>query len=323
MSERLPVVSVVTPTRNRARRLEALLASLREQTIGTGAFEVIVVDDGSEDDTPAVLAAERDAGVLDLRAIRNERPRGPTHARNAGVSSARGALIAFTDDDCVAEPGWLAAGLEAWAQDPNRFVQGTTTPIESERPLLGPRSYSYEITEADNDYQTCNIFYPRALLDRLGGFDTEMFGRFGGEDTDLGWRAIAAGAQAAFAADAAVHHAVVELTYGSAVRRCWSWNATAGLYKRHPELRRQRLLLGVFWNHHHYVTARFWVGLLLPSRKLLPLRLWLMKPWLTGRVFEPGSKTPSLERAAWYGVMDTVEMAALARGSLPHGMLVL
>jgi glycosyltransferase involved in cell wall biosynthesis len=315
-------VSVVIPTRDRAPRLEALLGSLRRQTLGTDRFEVIVVDDGSRDGTADLLAAESAAGALDLHTVRLDGA-GPTAARNAGVAIARGPLIAFTDDDCVTEPQWLAAGLEAWQGDPMRFVQGATAPIESERDRLGPRSYSYEITEPDDDYQTCNIFYPRALLDRLGGFDMGMFRRFGGEDTDLGWRAVAAGAQPVFAPEARVNHAVVELTYRSAVRRCWSWNATAALYKRHPELRRRRLLLGVFWNHHHYVTARLWLALLLRSRALLPLRLWLAGPWLRGRVIDGDTGRPSLRRVGWYATMDTVEMAALVRGSVPHGILVL
>jgi glycosyltransferase involved in cell wall biosynthesis len=325
-----PAASVVVPTHNRARRLEALLRSLREQTIGADRFEVIVVDDGSTDGTDVVLAAETATGILSLRTIRHATPSGPTAARNAGIAIARGPLIAFTDDDCIAEPGWLAAGIAAWDQEPMRFVQGATTPIEAEKHLLGPRSYSYEITEADDDYQTCNIFYPRELLSLLGGFDMELFSRFGGEDTDLAWRALAAGAQPVFARDAEVHHAVVELTMKSAVRRCWSWNATAALYVRHPELRRKRLLLGIFWNHHHYVTARMWAALLLPSRlpllpprSLLPLKLWLAKPWLTGRAIDHDSHSMSLQRTAWYAVTDTVEMVALARGSVPHRILVL
>jgi glycosyltransferase involved in cell wall biosynthesis len=322
VSEHAPAVSVVIPTRDRSRRLHALLQSLRAQTIGPEAFEVVVVDDGSVDGTQEVLAAEVAAGILSVRSVRGEGT-GPTAARNAGVAIAGAPLIAFTDDDCVTDPDWLRAGIAAWGGDPMRFVQGATTPIESERHLLGPRSYSYEVTAGDEDYQTCNIFYPRELLDRLGGFDFVNFARYGGEDTDLGWRAREAGATPVFAPDAKVQHAVVQLDYRSAVRRAWSWRATVPLYVLHPELRRRRLAWGVFWNHHHYVTARFWLGVLLPSRTLLPLRLWLARPWLVGRVLEPGTRRPSLRRAAWYGVVDTVEMAALACGSLPHGLLVL
>jgi glycosyltransferase involved in cell wall biosynthesis len=315
-------VSVVIATRDRAARLRAQLESLREQTIGTDRFEVIVADDGSRDETPAVLADEAEAGILNLRTTRLEGA-GPTAARNAALELASGELIAFTDDDCVTDPRWLEAGLAAWGGNPMRFVQGVTVPIESERHLLGLRSYSYEVTEPNEDYQTCNIFYPRVLIDRLGGFDMEMFGRFGGEDCDLGWRAREIGADPVFAPDAKVSHAVVQLDYRSAVRRCWSWHAVAALYVRHPELRRKRLLFGVLWNYHHYVTARLLLALLLPSRKLLPLRLWLAWPWLRGRVIDPETGRPSLERAVWYATMDTVEMAALARGSLPHGILVL
>lgn len=313
-------VSVVIATRDRAARLRAQLESLRSQTIGKDRFEVIVTDDGSRDETAAVLAAERDAGLLNIRSVRRNGG-GPAAARNAAAALARGQLIAFTDDDCVTDPHWLQAAHAAWGGDPLRFVQGHTTPIDSERHLLGPRSYSYEISAPDEDYQTCNIFYSRELFQRLGGFNESFTPA--GEDTDLGWRARELGAESVFAPDAKVGHAVLQLDYRSMVRRAWGWRATPALYVRHPELRRKRLVFGFLWNHHHYVTARMLLGVALPSRKLLPLRLWLAWPWLRGRVIDGETGRPSLRRATWYAVLDTVEMAALARGSVPRGILVL
>src|SRR5688572_297385 len=101
----MPAVSVVIPTHNRAGRLAAQLESLRAQT--TRDFEVIVVDDGSRDGTPEVLAAQIARGGFDLRAIRHDAPQGPATARNAGWQAARAPLVAFTDDDCISHPGWL------------------------------------------------------------------------------------------------------------------------------------------------------------------------------------------------------------------------
>ena len=80
-------------------------------------------------------------------------------------------------------------------------------------PIVPTRPCGRSVSTAfDPAFQTCNIFYPRAILERVGGFDIEAFGRVhGGEDSDLAWRAIKSGAAAVFADGALVHHAVNEL----------------------------------------------------------------------------------------------------------------
>src|SRR3954454_12908672 len=97
-----PLVSVVVPSSNRAAYLEVALASLTAQELD-GAYEVMVVDDGSRDRTPDVIEA---AGA---RCLRQERPRGPNAARNAGILAAEADLVAMVDDDVWAPPGWLEA----------------------------------------------------------------------------------------------------------------------------------------------------------------------------------------------------------------------
>src|SRR5437870_4291060 len=86
-------VSVVIPTHNRARRLGATLASMRAQTLPGDAFEVIVVDDGSTDETPAMLASEEARGDLQLRPVRLTGAGGAGGARNQGWRLARAPLV--------------------------------------------------------------------------------------------------------------------------------------------------------------------------------------------------------------------------------------
>jgi glycosyltransferase involved in cell wall biosynthesis len=316
-------VGVVIATRNRPQRLAAVLASLRSQTVGTARFEVVVVDDGSTGETARVLADEAARGELALRTIRRERSGGPAAAREEGWRATDARLIAFTDDDCVASPGWLAAGVAAWAGDDEVFVQGRTTPIESERHLLGPRAYSYDITAPDEDYQTCNMFYPRSLLERLDGFDAAHFPAVG-EDADLGWRARAIGARPVFAPDAHVQHAVVTMDARGTLRRGFRWGGAVPLYVRHPELRRKRLLYRVFWNWFHMIAVRALVAALLPWRRSLwPLKAWLAGPWLRDRARDPESRRIHPGRAAWFAVADTVELAGMVRGSVRARRLVL
>src|SRR5205823_4330911 len=181
-------------------------------------FEVIVVDDASTDDTQAVLRAEEKRGELALRMVGHEGGGGPGGARNSGWPLARAALVAFTDDDCEPEPRWLEELLAAWAGEPLRFVQGSTLPIESELGEQGPTTYTYDIRSLDLNFPACNIAYPKELLEQLGGFDAATFPRTG-EDCDLAWRAIEAGAEPRFAADALVRHAVVHLDRRGMLRR--------------------------------------------------------------------------------------------------------
>ena len=238
--------SVVLATHNRARRLEALLRSLREQTIGTSSFEVVVVDDGSTDDTSTVLADERARGALDLRVLRHERARGPAVARDAGWRVARGELIAFTDDDCVLTPEWLAELGAAWDGAPDRLVQGRTDPDPREIAGEGPFSRTLRVTALGPNYQTANVAYPRALLERVGGFDTVTFTVPGGEDADLAWRCFEAGAHAMFAPAAQAFHAVHQLGPLGKLRVAWRWHETMRLYAVHPG-HRAHLTYGVFW----------------------------------------------------------------------------
>jgi len=231
--------SVVLATHQRAARLRALLASLREQTLDPGRFEVVVVDDGSTDDTPRVLEEERARGGLALRVLRNERPRGPAVARDAGWRAAQGAFVAFTDDDCRLAPGWLEAMLAAAAGgDDRRFVQGRTDPDPDEVDREGPFTRTLRIRSLCPYFQTANVGYPRALLERVDGFDTVTFSVPGGEDADLAWRCIEAGGEPVWAPDAQAWHAVHQLGPVGKLKVAWRWHETMRLYARYPELRR-------------------------------------------------------------------------------------
>jgi glycosyltransferase involved in cell wall biosynthesis len=101
-------VSVVLPTRNRRALLAATLRTVfRQRDV---SLEVIVVDEGSTDDTPAMLAALPDARV---RVLRHETPRGVSVARNHGATEARGEWLAFLDDDDLWAPDKLSRQVQA------------------------------------------------------------------------------------------------------------------------------------------------------------------------------------------------------------------
>lgn len=109
-----PAASVVVPARDAERTIAACLAALTRQSLAPADVEVIVVDDGSTDDTAAIAA--RFAGVRVLRQGR----RGADAARRAGAAAARGELVAFADPDDVPPEDWLE-GLLAPAGPPGRL----------------------------------------------------------------------------------------------------------------------------------------------------------------------------------------------------------
>jgi glycosyltransferase involved in cell wall biosynthesis len=323
MSTPEPEVSVVVATRNRAQRLRGLIAGLHDQTLDAQRFELIVVDDGSSDGTAELLAAESKRAPFALVPLEHKGGGGPGAVRNTGWPRARGALVAFTDDDCKPDPVWLESMLAAWQRDEARVLQGSTTPIEAERAQQGLFTYTYDIQALDLNFPACNMAYPRALLERLGGYDAAAFPRTG-EDCDLAWRAIAAGASVEFVPEARVRHAVVSMSPSAMLRRAWRWGDAMPAFARHPELRRRRLLHRVFFNWSHWYLVRLAIALALPRwRVLWPLKWWLAHRYFEDRRWAPGAERPSARALAWNLVVDTVETVAVVRGSLRNGTVVL
>ncbi len=281
-------VAVVVATRGRPEQLAALRASLDAQTFRD--FELVVVEDSEG--------------------------RGPAWARNAGWHGTSANLIVFVDDDCVAAPGWLEALVDAASS--GAVVQGRVEPAQPMRPF----SRSLVVRGGPGPwFQTANIAYPRAVLESVEGFDADAF-PFVGEDTDLAWRARAAGARFTFAADAVVRHDVVRQGPVGALRFAFRWSDSVRLFARHPELRRAALTKRVFWKGSHYLLVRALLTLLVP-RRLRPLAVWLWLPYalhLVDRWHDEGGG-PAL--APWLVLHDLVEVAAIARGAVKHRVFVI
>ncbi|MGH9885968.1 MAG: glycosyltransferase family 2 protein, partial [bacterium] len=115
------LLSVAICTRDRAASLRRTLASLAECARASDPWEVLVVDNGSRDDTPAAAAAFE--GTLPVRVIHEAAP-GLSNARNAAVREARGAYIVWTDDDCLPARDWLSAYAAAFRAEPDAAVFG-------------------------------------------------------------------------------------------------------------------------------------------------------------------------------------------------------
>jgi GT2 family glycosyltransferase len=314
-----PRISVVVTTKDRSERLAATLAGLRAQTLPRSEFEVIVVDDASADPrTKALLEDELRARALDLRALESPFTRGQAGARNDGWRAARAPLVAFTDDDCVPDAGWLRAALEAAGRESGVIIQGRTEPEPAPEGYRRMFSRTVIVRTLGPQYQTCNIVYPRALLERLGGFDEAFGPPVVGEDTDLAWRAIEAGARTAFAPDALVIHAVHRLGPLGMLREATRWTDAPRVFARHPGA---RVILNrrLFWNGWHYLVFRslFALALPKPARRYLLTRHALQ---LVARAHDAGAGAWAVPYLLLY---DLVEIAAITRGGVRHRTLVL
>jgi GT2 family glycosyltransferase len=196
-----PRVSVVVCTYNGGRTLEQCLRSL--QALDYPDYEVIVVDDGSTDDTRAILAR-----FPDVRAI-HQPNRGLGVARNVGLREATGAIVAYTDSDCFADPDWLTHLVyqllrsKAAVGGPNLTPEdGWLAACVAAAP--GQPTHVLESDQTAEHIPGCNMAFRREALEAIHGFDPQY--RKAGDDVDVCWRLQQAGCWITFAPGAFVWH---------------------------------------------------------------------------------------------------------------------
>lgn len=299
-------LSVVVPSRERPHRLARLLDALAAQDAPREDWEVVVATTGES----AGLAAGHPVGA---RVVSAADP-GAAAQRNAGWRAARGEAILFTDDDCRPPADWVARGLEVAAAHPGAIVQGATKPDPEEAHLLGERyARTQDIDPPVPWAQTCNVLYPRDVLERAGGFEEALTA---GEDTELALRAIrVTGAPYVAAPDLLTHHAVDAPGLRGHLRTLPRWGGLALVVQRNPALR-AHLTLGVFWKPSHAWLPVAALGALAALRGR-PLALLLVVPWARAT---PKRSVADLPGRA---VVDAAEMAAIARGAIRHRTVML
>lgn len=200
---RTPLVSVIVCSYNGAKTLAGCLESLSR--VDYPDYEVILVDDGSTDDTAAIVA--RFPAVRYIRQSNH----GLSHARNTGAAAARGEVLAYTDSDCMADRDWLyylvgtlLSGDFAGVGGPNvsppaqNWVQACVAAAPG-----GPSHVLLTDTIAEH-IPGCNMAWYRWAFDSVGGFDVEY--HKAGDDVDFCWRVQQAGYEVAFSPTAIVWH---------------------------------------------------------------------------------------------------------------------
>lgn len=327
-----PRVSVVVPTHARAGWLGELLDALEAQQLAREAFEVVVVDDASPDRTWAVLQEHAATTPLRLAVARNGRNLGPAATRNRGVAIARAPYLAFTDDDCLPEPGWVGAMLAALEAGP-AVVQGWTAPPPRDWASAGPFDHAIWVRRPSPFFETCNVGYPRDRFEAAGGFDdadpllTPEQGRGFGEDADLAWRVLRAGGDRAFAEDARVRHRVVPRDFRGQVVAQRHTVGFPGLARRSP-IFAAWLRGGVFLSRQSATFDLAVVGALaaVGTRRRWPLLAAL--PWAGWRARDAvraakGDRRRALTVLPRLAVLDLVTLVSLLEGSVRHRRVML
>ncbi len=212
-----PLVSVVVVNWNRGDLLRACLRSLEAQSFRD--FEILVVDNGSGDGSPAMVEAEFPAA----RVIRNDANRGYCAANNQGIAAARGRYVALINNDAEADPRWIEELLGAFrvADDVGMaaskiLVWESRGTIDKAGHLIYPDGQNrgrgtgetdrgqYDRIEETAWPDGCAALYRRQMLDRIGGFDEDFFAY--ADDAELGLRARLAGWRCFYMPAAVVYH---------------------------------------------------------------------------------------------------------------------
>jgi len=222
-------ISVVIPTRDRPGPLAACLGAL-SASFPPDAETVVVSDGGTEDPGPVVAPF---VDSLRLRLLRVQH-RGPAAARNRGLEVAQGQIVAFTDDDCLPQPGWVASLATGVRASPPRAVGGSTrvgtkATVSAEAAqlvLLLLSRHDRAVAGRERLLPSNNFACPADALVRLGGFD-ESFRT--AEDRELCRRWAQAGFELGRVSEAIVEHDE-NLDLGGFVRKFFAYGRGAARF---------------------------------------------------------------------------------------------
>ena len=275
-------LSVVIPTYNRLPILRQCLEALERQELAPPitAFEVVLVDDGSTDDTVGWVRANQQQ-LPHVRLIQQEHG-GPAEGRNRGVEQARGDVIVFIDSDLVVLPDFLLRHAEAlqrrWQERGDRLCFTYGAVVNTAR-FEDPSSEPHKLSDVSFAYfATGNVAIDRELLERSGLFDTG-FRLYGWEDLELGERLRRLGVELVRCPRAVGYHWHPALSLAQIPRliEVERQRAAMGLvfFRKHPT-RRVRFIIQFTWLHR-LLWELLTLGGLLNERSLRPLLGWLIR----------------------------------------------
>jgi GT2 family glycosyltransferase len=249
-------ISVVVPTYRRPALMARCLQALLAQTLAPDCFEILVVDDGHDEATRAMVEshAARTAQPR-IRYLRPPSGRGPAVARNCGWRAAQAPVVAFTDDDTQPDADWLQQGLAAlmlhreWVA----LAGQVKVPRAAADPDQRPTDHELMTRGLETaEFVTANAFVWRDALERVDGFD-ERFLRAWREDSDLHFRLLRIGGVGR-APQALVWHPVRPERWGVSLRQQRNVFFDALLHRKHPREYRERVRPVPPWDYYVIVA---------------------------------------------------------------------
>ena len=271
-----PQFSVIVPTLGREDGLRVALASLTAQSLPRDRFEILVAFDGVTP-TPASLAACALAGAV---VVRLDVRRGPGAARNAAVAMARGAILAFTEDDCVADRDWLKHAARRFDEQPSPDALDGLTEKPGGKPVRRKAG-------TDPLYLPTNLFVRRERFLAAGGYCEDFYdadtGIYFREDSDFGFALEESGARIVRDRTVKVLHPDEHARFLDPLRWARRFVMDPLLARRHPRLFEERievLTLGPFKLRRPFVRAcmLFVIGLVVLAAGLLMNAAPVAKP---------------------------------------------
>lgn len=262
-------ISVVVPSFRRPALLKRLLQSLARQSLDKQHFEILIADDGPDQETRELASQFSQESNLTIHYFEVCATQGPAGARNLAWRQAKADLIAFTDDDTIVTRDWLATALEVFADTSLIAAWGQIkVPISSP-----PTDYEKNTARlSTSEFATANCLCRKQWLTRIGGFD-ERFTSAWREDSDLFFSLLKAikevdtGLKISFVPELIVYHPVRPANWGISLKEQVKAQFNALLYKKHPKEYRSRIQKYPPVHYYAIVAATFLGCLAMLSEK--------------------------------------------------------
>lgn len=242
-------LSVIIPSYKRPELLKRCLHSLVLQDFPPDDYEIIVITDGIDQNSHRSVEECR-AKTLFSNIFCYSLPvkKGPAAARNAGWQMARGSLILFTDDDCIASQQWIKtyyAAFEYYRVTPIAFCGKVIVP----RPA-NPTDFELNTSHLETaDFITANCACSRNALEKVHGFD-EQFTMAWREDSDLHFKLLKKNVPVFKIEEAVIFHPVRKAPWGVSLREQKKSMFNALLFKKHPRLYKEKISSSILWNYY-------------------------------------------------------------------------
>jgi len=229
------MISVIVPVYNGEDVIANCLKTLLNQNYPKNKYEIIVVDDGSKDNTVNIVSKFKRVKLI------RQRHRGPAAARNLGVEKSRGQIVLFTDADCIPSKSWIKNMLEPF-KDKGIVGVGGTYKTLNKKSLIA-RFVGYNIEERHKilkkkryiDFMgTFSAAYRKIIFSKFGGFDTS-FSTSSGEDPELSFRINKTGFKMIFQPKAFVYHRHTNSLWKLIKKKFWRGYWRVFIYNKHKD----------------------------------------------------------------------------------------